>query len=255
MKFSDEGIIISQKNYGESSAIVKIFSQQHGVYRGFVRSARSPKSKTIFQIGNLVSFEFHSRTEENLGQFFSVDLIKSYCSKIIFEKIKIDCASSLFSIVDAFFFEHENHVDFFYKLQNFLQKITAENITEGSVIASYIKLELELLKSLGYGIDLSSCVATNSTIDLAFVSPKSARAVSFLAGKPYENKLLKLPNFLTGESKTFEESCLLDGLKLSGFFLKKFLLEDEGLGKKTHDFSKRDNLVKTLEKTSQLRIN
>jgi len=241
MKFEDRGIIISQKKYGENSAIIKIFSHHHGIYRGFVRSVKSSKSKAIFQIGNLVSFEFRSRIEDNLGSFFAVDLVRSYCSKIIFEPLKLHCVSSLFSMIDELFLEREEQQDFFLKLQNFLQRIAGDKIRKTEFLADYIKIELKILEVLGYGIDLSSCAVTNSKTDLTFVSPKSARAVSNDAGKPYEHKLLRLPNFLIEDSE-YDESHLFEGLILSGFFLEKFLFED-----KKPQFQHRDRIKKILE--------
>jgi DNA repair protein RecO (recombination protein O) len=245
MKFSDQGIIISQRKYGENSAIVKVFSQNHGLYRAFVKSIKSSKDRTIFQVGNLISFEYRTRLEDNLGQFFSSDLIKSYCSRIMFDKLKLDCVKSLFSIIDSLFLEREEHQELFKKLQNFLQKITDDEIKKNYFLADYIKLELEILKTLGYGVDLSSCAATNSTIDLVYVSPKSARAVCFEAGKPYEKRLLKLPNFLLEESEC-NDNHLVDGFKLSGYFLEKFLFEEKSAFDKKQQFSYRENIVKTL---------
>lgn len=247
MKFADQGIIISQRKYSENSLIVKIFSQHHGIYSGFVKSAKSKRDKAIFQIGNLVSFEFRSRVEENLGQFFSVDLVKPYCAKIIFNYLKLSCANSLFSIIDSFFLERENHQSLFWELQNFLEKfLEGEEVDKKSLLAAYIKLELKILATLGYGIDLSSCAATNSKFDLVFVSPKSARAVSFSAGEKYQNKLLPLPNFLVSEEAIFEEHHLLSGLELTGFFLKKFLSTEEFANKNFHNFFHRENIKKSL---------
>ena len=225
MKFTDEGLIISQKKYGENSLIVKVFSREHGIYRGFVNSVKSSKDKAIYQIGNLISFEFRARTEENLGQFAAVDLAKSYCSKIMFDRFKLDCVNSLFSIIDSSFLERENHEILFEKLLIFLQKVVDEDEAK-NFLTDYIKLELKILKTLGYGIDLSSCVVTDSTVNLAFVSPKSARAVCLEAGMPYQNKLLKLPSFLTDEKSAANENDLRDGLRLSGYFLEKFIFED-----------------------------
>lgn len=225
MKFTDQGIIISQKKYGENSLIVKVFSREHGIYRGFVNSVKSSKDKAIFQIGNLISFEFRARSEENLGQLAAVDLVKSFCSKIMFERCKLDCVNSLFSIIDHCFLERENQEMLFEKLLNFLQKIVDEDQAK-NFLTDYIKLELKILKTLGYGIDLTSCVVTDSTVDLAFVSPKSARAVSLSAGMPYQNKLLKLPQFLTDEESAADENDLRDGLRLSGYFLEKFMFEE-----------------------------
>ena len=96
-------------------------------------------------------------------------------------------------------------------------------------------------------MDLSSCVVTNSKVDLAFVSPKSARAVSFEAGKAYESKLLKLPNFLVDDVTDYDESHLLDGLKLSGFFLEKFLFSEKTFDQNQQKFFYRDNIRASLE--------
>ncbi len=239
MKFSDEGIIISLKKYGENSAIVKVFSQHHGIYRGFVKSIKSAKSRSIFQVGNLISFEYRSRIEENLGQFFSTDLVKCYCSEIIFDKMKLDCTNSLFSIIDNSILEHEEHQILFNDLKLFFEKLSQDN-DRRNFFANYIRFELNLLNAIGYGIDLSSCAVTNTTNNLAFVSPKSGKAVSFEAGKPYENKLLKLPSFLIANSEA-SDCDLLDGFRLSGFFLQKFVFEN-----KEEKLSIRQRLEKNL---------
>ncbi len=245
MKFNDEGIIISLKKYGENSLIVKVFSRHHGIYRGFVKSVRSSKDKTIFQIGNLITFEHRARIEENLGQFFSADLAKSYCSKMMFDKLRLDCVRSIFSIIDSVFLERENHEMLFKKLQEFLQKLADDNSQKTDFLADYIKLELKILKTLGYGIDLSSCAVTDSTINLAFVSPKSARAVTSEVGEPYKHKLLKLPNFLVEDVKC-DENHLLDGLRLSGYFLEKFIFEERSAAEKKQQFVYRESIAKSL---------
>lgn len=226
MKFNDEGIIISLKNYSENSIIVKVFSRNHGVYKGFVKSIKSSKAKTLYQIGNLISFEYRSRLEDNLGSFFSVDLHRSYCSKIMFEKLKLDCVSSMFSIIDACFLEREKEENLFENLNGFLVNISSSDSKPQNFLREYVRLELQILGVLGYGVDLSSCVATESTQNLSFVSPKSARAVSFEAGLPYKDKLLKLPKFLIEDNDNFCESEIFDGLNLSGYFLKKHIFAD-----------------------------
>ena len=247
MKFNDSGIIISQKNYSESSAIIKVFSSNHGIYSGFVSNLKSKKNQAIFQIGNLISFEWRARNEDSLGHFYYVDLVKSFTTKIIFDRLKLSCCSSLFSIIDSCFLERENHHVLFAKLHNFLLKISndsGENSKKNSFLIDYITLELKILEVLGYGIDLSSCVVTNATTNLAFVSPKSARAVSFEAGKQYENVLLKLPQFLLTKDDLedgikdpandednikISNSHLQEGLKLSGYFLEKYVFAEKNV--------------------------
>lgn len=225
MKFRDLGIIINISNYGENSAIAKVFTQKHGIYRGFIKSIKSSKTKSIFQIGNLISFEYVARLEENLGQFLAVDLVKSYCTKIIFDRQKLNCLNSLFSIVDGAFLEKQEFEELFLRLENFLQQLIQEEDKQKN-LAKYINLELDILRILGYEVDLSSCVATNSSENLVFVSPKSAKAVCFEAGKAYEKKLLKLPKFLLDETTLLDDENLQDGLKLTGYFLEKFIFEN-----------------------------
>ncbi len=243
MKFSDSGIIISMKNYSENSLILKVFSQNHGIYRGFVNSQKSKRTQAIFQVGNLISFEWRCRTDDGLGQFCYIDLVKSYIPKIIFDKLKLSCCSSLFSIIDNCFLEREEQNLLFEKFNNFLKNISANDSDNNAFLADYIRLELDILQSLGYGLDLSSCVVTESFENLAFVSPKSARAVSFEAGQPYQDKLLKLPSFLVAQNDNIENSHLYDGLKLSGYFLEKFIFAQKNIRP-----SSRGNIESELRK-------
>ena len=62
--------------------------------------------------------------------------------------------------------------------------------------AHYVRWELALLREMGYGLDLRNCAATGQTSELAFVSPRSGRAVSRAAAGPYRERLLALPEFL-----------------------------------------------------------
>ena len=110
---------------------------------------------------------------------------------MMFDKLRLDCVRSIFSIIDGVFMERENHQELFEKLQEFLQKLSNDNSQKTDFLANYVKLELEILKTLGYGIDLSCCAVSEETEDLAFVSPKTARAVTAKIGEPYKNKLLK----------------------------------------------------------------
>ncbi len=243
MKFNDEGIIISLKKYGENSLLLKVFSKNHGIFSGFVKSAKSSKDKALFQIGNLISFEYRNRIEENLGQFFYLDLVKSYSSQFIFDKLKLDCIKSLFSIINAAFLERESQTFLFERLHSFLEQITQETFHKNEILSSYIKLELKILQTIGYGLDLSCCAVTNQSDDLVFVSPKSARAVCLEAGKPYQSRLLKLPRFLVNDNESPTASCIKEGLTLSGFFLEKFLFSEKSPESSQQYFSCRKNIT------------
>ena len=86
-----------------------------------------------------------------------------------------------------------------------------------------------LLQDLGFGLDLSECAVTGTDADLIYVSPKSGRAVSRDAGKPYCDRLLKLPRFLLEEDASATPADVLAGLALTGHFLERDFLTPHGL--------------------------
>ena len=225
MRLSDQGIILSVKKYSESSLIVKILSKDHGVYSGFVRGGSSVSKKfssksTLYQNFNLVDFEWSSRIEDNLG-FFKVELKKSFLGDVIANPITLSSLSTIAAIIEQNVLEREPSEEIFSGLLNLLQNLNCE---KEIFLKKYIQFEIELLKILGYGIDLSECAATGVTANLHFVSPKSARAVCLEAGEKYRDKLLALPQFLLiDKNLTATKNDLLNGLKLSGFFIEKYL--------------------------------
>lgn len=253
MKYSDCGVVISIKKYGEKSAILKVFSKERGVCRGFVKFLNSKKNANIFQIGNIISFDHNARIEDSLGTFTNFDLIENNCSKFIFNKLRTNCAKSIISIVDNYFLEKEPFHFLYTKFENFLNNLGLFSYHDSQIIAEFIKLELIILECLGYGVDFSCCVVTNSRVNLAFVSPKSAHAVSREAGEKFAHKLLRLPEFLIDESSNaFDDSQLIDGLNLSGFFLKKYLFieQDPSQNALSNNFSNnfyRENILKIIK--------
>jgi DNA repair protein RecO (recombination protein O) len=96
------------------------------------------------------------------------------------------------------------------------------------------RFELQMLSELGFGLDLESCAATGATAELVYVSPKSGRAVSRDAGRPWQDKLLRLPAFLgEGEPADVPSAAsaddLADAFAMTGFFLSRHVLEPRGL--------------------------
>ncbi len=87
-----------------------------------------------------------------------------------------------------------------------------------------------LLAELGFGLDLSQCAATGGTADLAYVSPKSGRAVSRDAGQPWQDRLMRLPAFLTAQDEEKPSATdVANGFEITGFFLARHLFEPRGL--------------------------
>jgi len=82
-----------------------------------------------------------------------------------------------------------------------------------------------MMSELGFGLALDKCAVTGSADELTYISPKSAAAVSAGAGAAYKERLLPLPAFLKASGRP-EWDDIFDGLKVTGFFLKRHFFED-----------------------------
>jgi len=84
---------------------------------------------------------------------------------------------------------------------------------------TYVAWEVALLAELGFGLDLSACAVTGTREDLAYVSPRSGRAVSRAGAGVYADRLLPLPTFLIDPEAPADRRAIADGLRLAGHFL------------------------------------
>ena len=93
-----------------------------------------------------------------------------------------------------------------------------------------VRFELLVLDELGFGLDLERCTATGAREDLAFVSPKSGRAVSRDAGMPWADRMLPLPGFLRrGSGVRADVAALEEAFRLTGFFFARHVYEPRGM--------------------------
>ena len=67
----------------------------------------------------------------------------------------------------------------------------------------------------------ATALVTGATEGLAYVSPKTGRAVTAEAGKLHKDKLLPLPAFLTESQNRPGRDDLVAGLRLTGYFLDR----------------------------------
>ena len=76
MRWQGEGLLLDVRKYGESSALIDIFTLSLGRRIGLLRGAFNKKNKSIIQPGNQLFCTWNSRIEESLG-VFEIELIKS----------------------------------------------------------------------------------------------------------------------------------------------------------------------------------
>jgi DNA repair protein RecO (recombination protein O) len=122
--------------------------------------------------------------------------------------------------------ERDTHEGLFEALGLLVRHLDEPSLA-GELVARF---ELLILEELGFGLDLSQCAATGARADLAYVSPKSGRAVSREAGSPWHDKMLLLPDFLVaGPTRRADPPGLDSAFRLTGFFLTRHVYEPRGI--------------------------
>ena len=225
MQWVDEAIVLGVKRHGEASAVLEVMTREHGRHLGLVRGAASTRLRPVLQPGNRVSVTWRARLDEHLGNYVveGLDLASARF---------LDAAHALYGLMHIAALcrllpERDPHPQIHATLDHVLSALVDARLA-GPRMARF---ELQLLSELGFGLDLESCAATGSTMELVYVSPKSGRAVSRAAGLPWRDKLLRLPAFL-GESEGEQAPSaadLADGFAMTGFFLHRYVIEPRGL--------------------------
>lgn len=227
--WQDTGIVLSARPHGEGSAIVSLLTAEHGRHAGLARGAFSGRGRGVFQPGNRVNAEWRARLAEHLGSW-SCELDTSFAAGVMHDPLRLAGLSAVCSVADAALPEREPHPRLYDALGALLD-VMADDSLGDAWIAVYVRWEIGLLADLGYGLDLETCAATGTNDDLAYVSPRSGRAVSLAAGEPYRDKLLTLPRFLVGNPGSRgggDSDDLFAGLALSGFFLERHVFATHG---------------------------
>jgi DNA repair protein RecO (recombination protein O) len=217
MHWDDDAIIIATQKYSEQDLIVKAFSYHQGLYSGIVKS--NSKNLAIYQQGNIVSISWKARLPEHLG-YFRAELNEAIYPFFYHDQLRITALSSICSLIAASLVERTPEEQFYLRLYDFLHNLK-NGVTILQWLKKYVLLELSLLATLGFGLDLSECVATGSKDNLKYISPKSAKAVSHEAGLAYHDLLFPLPGFLLDHEADISTESLIKLLEMNAYFLNK----------------------------------
>lgn len=221
MDWTDRGIVLSARKHGETSLIVQLLTAEHGRHAGLVRGGASSRARGLYQPGNLVAAQWRARLAEHLGNF-SCEMIHGGAALLMDDGARLAALSSASALVESALPEREPYADVFESLSALLDALGHPGWE-----AAYVRFELGLLASLGFGLDLARCAATGANDDLAFVSPKSGRAVSLSAGEAWRDKLLALPRFLLLDEAPVA-GAVGQGLALTGYFLERHVFAPQG---------------------------
>jgi len=215
MQFTDEGYIINCRRYGENSLIVTVISKNNGLLSGFVKTGASKKNIGIYQPGNLIAVNAYARIEENMLSF-RCELISPCAVNFMASSAKLSVLSSLCALCRICLPEKEDLERFYYYIDSFFQLINQDNW-----LAHYAFFEFYLLEYLGIGLDITECAVTGSTKNLAYISPKSGRAVCAESGAEYADRLFPYPHFIVDKNYCPTDREVADLLEMTAFFLQK----------------------------------
>jgi DNA repair protein RecO (recombination protein O) len=214
MEWIDEGIVLSARPHGENAAVVTLLTAAHGRHAGLVPGGQGRAARPVLQPGNRVSVKWRARILDHLGNY-TLELVAAQAALWLDSQEILAIISSACAVTEASLPERQPMPGVYAGLATLLSMQDADLWAP-----VYIKWEMALLQALGYGLDLSQCAASGKTENLAYISPRTGRAISREEGEPYQGKLFPLPTFLLGGG-AWNTADILQGLEITGHFLSR----------------------------------
>ena len=214
MEWRDRGIVLSARAHGESGLVVQLLTESHGRHAGLVRAGSGPARRGLYQPGNIVAAAWRARLAEHLGHF-TCEPMRATAALYLDDPPRLAALASACAVLEAALPERQAYPAIYAGAVALIDALSWPYWA-----AAYVRWEVGLLAALGYGLDLSQCAATGAQAGLAYVSPKTGRAVSAEAAGPYRDRLLPLPAFLVGAGDP-DRPAVAAGLELTAFFLER----------------------------------
>jgi DNA repair protein RecO (recombination protein O) len=226
MDWTDQGIVLTRRHHGEAAAVVTLLTRAHGRHAGLVRGGGGKRGSALYQAGNLLSAHWRARLPEHLGTF-TTEMVQSFAARALDDPLRLAGITAACALLETALPEREPHTPLFDATLELLRALdTASDSAAWG--AAYVRWEIKCLAEMGFGLDLERCAVTGAGTGLApgglaYVSPRTGRAVSHGAGAGYAERLLALPPFLAGTSVP-SAADIVAGLRLTGHFLERHVL-------------------------------
>lgn len=217
MEWRGQGILLSSRRHGESSVIIDVFTPEQGRHAGVVRGGTSRKIAPILQAGAQLDVRWRARLEDHIGTF-QVELLRSRAAAVMSGRLALAGLNAVTSLLAFALPERESHLALYGESERLLDLLGQDEIWP----LAYLRWELRLLEETGFGLDLSCCAVTGAQEGLAYVSPKSGRAVSRAGAGDWADRLLPLPLCLLGEGDAADGE-IAQALDVTGYFLQNKL--------------------------------
>ena len=212
MNWDDSAYLVSKNRYSENSIIAEVFTENHGKISGIIFGGTSKKIKNYLQIGNKIYVNYNSKSVTRIG-YFKIEILKALTPLYFDQNQKLSCITSAMHLIKLLTAEAQSNKEIFKLIDKFFEILTSDNW-----IQKYIFWELELLKLLGYDLELKT-MAEKEIID---------SEVNYYVKSSTEKK--SIPNFLIDENNMdVNLKNLLKGLKLVSDYLEKSILKPNNL--------------------------
>lgn len=219
MEWRDQGVLLAVRPHGESAAIIEVLTPAHGRHAGVVRGGQSRKAAPILQPGAQLDVTWRARLDDHLG-VFTVEPVRSRAG-VMADRAALAGLNAVCALLSHALPEREAHPALYPATVALLDALPG-----GDWWQDYLDWEVLLLEELGFGLDLSRCAVTGAVEGLAYVSPRTGRAVTAAAAGDLAPRLLPLPACLTGGP--MDDEGLRQGLRLTGHFLTRELASAPG---------------------------
>ena len=212
MNWIDEGYLISKNRYSENSLIAEIYTKNRGKVSGIIFGGTSKKIKNYLQIGNKLHVNYNSKSEIRIG-YFKIEILNAYSPLYFDHKQKLSCITSATNLIKILTADSQANIKIYQIIENLFLILKDQDW-----LKKYIFWELDLLKLLGYDLELENLVEKD-TIENKTV---------YYASSSNEKKFV--PNFLIEKDLEVNDiKILLNGLKLVGDYLDKTILKPNNL--------------------------
>jgi len=221
MQWNDDAVLLSARPFGENALLVSLLTATNGRHGGLVPGGQSRRQRALWQSGNWLAVHWQARLADHLGSVKG-ELRTAFAPVFLSDPARLAALSAACALSDQCLPDHVPNEGAFSGLLAFLEGLVQEDWP-----SLYVHWELGLLRVLGFGLDLSVCAVTGGTDDLIYISPKTGRAVSAAAGRPYHDRLLFLPAFLRAGGAASPPQIVM-GLAVTGHFLERHVLAPQG---------------------------
>ena len=222
MEWSDRGLVVARRPHGESGAIVALLTREHGRHLGLARGVGGKRAAGLYELGALLAARWRGRLPEHLGNW-TCEMVTPFAAAVLDDAGRLAALTAAVTVVDQAVPEREPHPVLFDATLDLLA-----NLGQDDWVQRYVRWECACLAELGFGLDLERCTVTGTTEDLSHVSPRTGRAVSADAARPYGDRLLVLPAFINDPARPAGGREILAGLALTGHFLERHVMAPLG---------------------------